>query len=171
MDCTRWLDWLYINSFNIQYILRNMHTVSLCFALLWLCNPSEWIHMKYLSIFIRVAFLALGQSLDCHSASEVSLMDMGKSMYNHNKAQQNKNRVHISWGILYWGRGQTISNVFPRISLKIQKIRLRFHWFVFNGPIDNIWALVQIMDWVCIGGPPSSEPMMVGLLMHVLIDN
>ena len=39
--------------------------------------------MKYLSIFIRVALLALGQSLDCHSASEVSLMDMGKSMYNH----------------------------------------------------------------------------------------
>ena len=44
--------------------------------------------MKYLSIFIRVALLALGQSLDCHTASEVSLMDMGKSMYNHNKAQQ-----------------------------------------------------------------------------------
>ena len=22
-------------------------------------------------------------------------------MYNHNKAQQSKNRVHISWGILY----------------------------------------------------------------------
>ena len=22
-------------------------------------------------------------------------------MYNHNKAQQNKNRVHISWDILY----------------------------------------------------------------------
>ena len=36
--------------------------------------------MKYLSIFIRVALLALGQSLDCHSASEVSLMDMGKSV-------------------------------------------------------------------------------------------
>ena len=34
--------------------------------------------MKYLSIFVRVALLALGQSLDCHSASEVSLMDMGK---------------------------------------------------------------------------------------------
>ena len=36
--------------------------------------------MKYLSIFIWVALLALGQSLDCHSASEVSLMDMGKSV-------------------------------------------------------------------------------------------
>ena len=37
-------------------------------------------HMKYLFIFIKVALLALGQSLDCHSASEVSLMDMGKSV-------------------------------------------------------------------------------------------
>ena len=36
--------------------------------------------MKYLSIFIRVSLLALGQSLDYHSASEVSLMDMGKSV-------------------------------------------------------------------------------------------
>ena len=25
----------------------------------------------------------------------------GQSMYNHNKAQQSKNRVHISWDILY----------------------------------------------------------------------
>ena len=57
--------------------------------------------MKYLSIFIRVALLALGQSLECHSASEVSLMDMGnQSMYNHNKEQQSKNGVHISWDIL-----------------------------------------------------------------------
>ena len=28
-------------------------------------------------------------------------------MYNHNKAQQSKNRVHISWDILYDG---TLSN-------------------------------------------------------------
>ena len=25
---------------TLQYIPRNMHTVLLCFALLWLCNPS-----------------------------------------------------------------------------------------------------------------------------------
>ena len=56
----------------LQYIPRNMHTILLCFALLWLCNRSQWIHMKYLSIFIRVALLWL--------YSEVSLMDMGKSV-------------------------------------------------------------------------------------------
>ena len=66
--------------YQLQYIPRNMHMVLLCFALLWLCNRSQWIHIKYLSIFIRVALLALGQSLDCHNASEVSLMDMVKSV-------------------------------------------------------------------------------------------
>ena len=30
-------------------------------------------------------------------------------MYNHNKAQQNKNRVHISWDILYWAGGELMS--------------------------------------------------------------
>ena len=71
---------MYITLTYLQYIPRNMHMVLLCFALLWLCNRSYWFHMKYLSIFIRVALLAWGQSLDCHSASEVSLKDMGKSV-------------------------------------------------------------------------------------------
>ena len=108
----------------LQVIPRNMHTVLLCFALLRLCNRSQWIHMKYLSIFIRVALLALGQSLDCHSASEVSLMDMGnQSMYNHNKAQQSKNRVYISWDILYYGFSlwqQNIIRFFPKCSQRSQ---------------------------------------------------
>ena len=37
--------------------------------------------MKYSSIFIRVALLALGQSLDCHSASEVSLLEKKPCAY------------------------------------------------------------------------------------------
>ena len=58
--------------------------------------------MKYLSIFIRVALLALGQSLDCHSASEVSLMDMGKSVKcvtttKHSKAVTVCIFLGISW--------------------------------------------------------------------------
>ena len=67
-----------MKSVDVQYIPRNLHTVLLCFALLWLCNHSKWIYMTHLPIFTRVALLALGQSLDCHSVSEVSLMDMGK---------------------------------------------------------------------------------------------
>ena len=35
---------------------------------------------EVLSIFIKDALPALGQSLDLQSASEVSLMDMGKSV-------------------------------------------------------------------------------------------
>ena len=54
--------------------------------------------MKYLTIFFRVALLAMGQSLDCPSASDVSLMDMGKSV--NVEPQQSKNRVHISLDIL-----------------------------------------------------------------------
>ena len=30
-------------------------------------------------------------------------------MYNHNKAQQSKNRVHISWDILYLDKWQQIN--------------------------------------------------------------
>ena len=30
-------------------------------------------------------------------------------MYNHNKAQQSKNRVHISWDILYIGQADSIN--------------------------------------------------------------
>ena len=34
------------------------------------------------------------------------------------------------------------------------------------GPINNIPALVLIMDWHWPGDKPLSEPMMVSLLMH-----
>ena len=85
--------------------------------------------MNYLSIFIRVALLALGQSLDCHSASEVSLMDIweNQSMYNHNKAQQSKNRVHISCDILYGRHNEHygVSNHQPRDCLLTYLFRHR----------------------------------------------
>ena len=53
--------------------------------------------MKYLSIFIRVALLALGQSLNCHSASEVGLMDMGKSVnvYTQQSTANQKPRAYF----------------------------------------------------------------------------
>ena len=37
-------------------------------------------------------------------------------MYNHNKAQQSKNRVHISWDILYIKRGYKAVASYPRES-------------------------------------------------------
>ena len=41
--------------------------------------------------------------------------------------------------------------------------------FVPKGPINNIPALVQIMAWHRSGDKPSSEPMMVSLLMHICV--
>ena len=60
-------------------------------------------------ISIRLTSLALWQSNDCPSASKATLMNMDKyfiwihheRLHNHNKAKHNKNRVHISWDILY----------------------------------------------------------------------
>ena len=39
--------------------------------------------------------------------------------------------------------------------------------FVPAGPINNIPALVQVMAWHWTGNKTLSEPMMVGLLMHI----
>ena len=41
--------------------------------------------------------------------------------------------------------------------------------FVPKAPINNIPALVQIMDWRRPGDKPLSEPMMVSLLMHICV--
>ena len=41
--------------------------------------------------------------------------------------------------------------------------------FVPKGPISNIPALVEIMDWGCSGDKPLSEPMMVRLPTHICV--
>ena len=61
--------------------------------------------MKYLSIFISVALLALGQSLDCHRASEVSLMDMGKSVNvwpQQSTAKQKPCAYFLGYTVNWW---------------------------------------------------------------------
>ena len=47
-----------------------------------------------------------------------------------------------------------------------RKISLRF---VLKIQINNIPALVQVMDWCRPGDKPLSEPMMVGLLAHICV--
>ena len=44
-------------------------------------------------------------------------------MYNHNKAQQSKNRVHISWDILYECPGPR--EVIMKIMVKSVQIRIQ----------------------------------------------
>ena len=83
-------------SIYIQYIPGIIHMVChlLYFVVVW--------YQSILSISIRVNSLALGQSYDCPSASEVTLKNMGKCMTwiykhqwlnGHKDAQQN--HVHI----------------------------------------------------------------------------
>ena len=62
-------------------------------------------------------------------------------------------------------------DTFKRISLNenvwiLIEISLKF---VLEGPINNIPALVQIMDWRRPGDRPLSEPMMVSLPTHVCV--
>ena len=59
----------------------------LCFVLFWLYH--KLLRVIHLPVSFTVASLALGQSLDCPSASEVTLRDMGKIIQdeNHSKTQ------------------------------------------------------------------------------------
>ena len=63
----------YRNLTLLYYIPLNIFTVLLLFLLSW-----KWIHVIYLLISFRVISLALRQSHDCPSASEVTLKDMSK---------------------------------------------------------------------------------------------
>ena len=85
---------------NVFYSISQEICTRFCCALL--CCGYAIVHNESHEVFIHIALLALGQSLDFHSGSEVSLMDMGKSV--NVKPQQStakqKNRVHISWDIL-----------------------------------------------------------------------
>ena len=57
-------------------------------------------------------------------------------MYNHNKAQQSKNRVHISWDILYvskiylsqWGAKLSQSQMFLTLKLRAETIPQSQAW-------------------------------------------
>ena len=53
----------------------------------------------------------------------------------------------------------TFSNAFPWVKSFV--FWFKFHWFVPKGPIDNKWALVQVMAWRRIGDKPLPEPMLI----------
>ena len=76
--------------------------------------------------------------------------------------------------LTHWGQHKmaaifqtTFSNAFSW--MKMYELWLRFHWFFSRGWINNIPALVQIMAWRRLGDKPLSEPMMVGLPMHICV--
>ena len=71
-----------------------------------------WAHTvypkKYAHGFVVLCFIAVMQSFIMNSHEVFIHIHQGcfagtGAIYNHNKAQQSKNRVHISWDILYNG--------------------------------------------------------------------
>ena len=83
---------------------------------------------NYSPISFTVASLALGQSYDCPSASEVILKDMGK--IGQYKTQQSMNHVQISWDILYLLCSQLrYNNSFNSLNAGKENINL-FHIFI-----------------------------------------
>ena len=83
----------------LQYIPRNMHTVLLCFALLWLCNR---LHEVFIHIH-QGCFAGTGAIVRLPQCQWSKPDGYGKisqciTTTKHSKA---KNRVHISWDILY----------------------------------------------------------------------
>ena len=98
--------------------------------------------MKYLSIFIRVALLASTGAIVRVPVKWAWWIWENQSMYNHNKAQQSKNRVHISWDILYLNiqsspcgithfEGNPPEGLYlPRVSMAGRALLAGYHRFV-----------------------------------------
>ena len=78
----------------ISYTYRNLRNHGTLTLLISWCICTVY-PKKYAHGFVVLCFVVVMQSfiMDSH---EVFI-----HMYNHNKAQQSKNRVHISWDILY----------------------------------------------------------------------
>ena len=60
-------------------------------------------------------------------------------------------------------------DVFKCIFLNVHISVKIFPKFLPKGPLNNIPALVQIIDWHRPGDKPLSEPMMVSLLTHICV--
>ena len=89
------LTWCFIRAtvYPINYA-NGFAVIYNCFVIVILLIS---INVIYLYIFYMVTSLALGQSYDCPSASEVTLKDMGKiDIPDHNKIQQSTSHVHMA---------------------------------------------------------------------------
>ena len=80
------------------HIPQNAQRFCFIFILLRLCSQFLLICVSHSDIFFRVTSLALGQSYDCPSASEVTLKNTGKN--NKYQATTNQQLIHNSWNVL-----------------------------------------------------------------------
>ena len=65
-------------------------------------------------------------------------------MYNHNKAQQSKNRVHISWDILYGQKYDTFTVTIVLVKAKMLKLRC-------NTPTTGLTNIDNEIDQLSVG--------------------
>ena len=106
--------------------------------------------MKYLSIFIRVALLALGQSLDCHSASEVSLMDMGKSV-NVEPQQSTAKQKQCAYFLGYTVCTHSINGQSHVAFQDLAKPLCRQDWLIYcMGRYLKKWNKIISWCYICI---------------------
>ena len=68
-------------------------------------------------------------------------------MYNHNKAQQSKNRVHISWDILYLPRAIVVWSVLTASVKSENKIKINYQ--------NNKCVIPEKLNWLlnCLINP------------------
>ena len=113
--------------------------VVLCFVAFIFSAPCEF-HLFYSLIFFRVTSLALGQSYDCPSVSEVTLKDMVKSVGA--KSQQGANHVNSSWEVLkIWLERKW--NTLKCLSFK------EFHkWLCYNLYNGEIFQGISVNRWL-----------------------
>ena len=82
---------------------------------------------------------------------------------------------HTKRALTHWGRDEIdaiTQTTFSRAFFLSENVWIPTKislMFVPKGPINNIPALVQIMDWRRPGDKPLSEPMMVSLLTHICV--
>ena len=124
----------------IHYIPWNIHLVLFHSDLLWLFHRFLVVNVMYLPIFFRVASLALGQSFDCPSASEVTLKNMSKwPAPNHKKSPQNWKFVHISWDVMHITMVKTCS--LYKYSLVMDKLASKCNFSVDKCALPQDSAL------------------------------
>ena len=131
----------------------------------YMASVSWYIHGKhncYASSYLYVGWSRnnLLQSMyEIHNLLFEQLYDDSLCYYMINSLRPRPNRRYFADDIfkrIFENENEWIS---PRISLK----------FVPKVRINNIPALVQIMDWRRPGDKPLSEPMMVCLLTHICV--
>ena len=83
----------------LLYVLQNMYTHLLWFALIWWCYQCLMDSWDLCTYTFCDYLLALGQSCDCSSVSEITLKDMGQCLC---KSLQCNTKKWVTWAYDSW---------------------------------------------------------------------